>query len=84
MRPGRKYNPKTKQRDEGLGVTQRLPGNRRVAILAGCSVMKHLWHLWLLTWLFAPLGFVGLYASKYGHDRLIEWLLFMPKLDLRL
>jgi hypothetical protein len=39
---------------------------------------------WLLTWLFAPLGLVGLYASKYGHDRLVEWLLVMPKLDLRL
>ena len=42
------------------------------------------WYLWLLTWLFAPLGLVGLYASKYGHDRLIDWLLVMPKLDLRL
>ena len=42
------------------------------------------WHLWLLTWLFAPLGLVGLYASKYGHDRLVEQLLVIPKLDLRL
>jgi hypothetical protein len=69
---------------KAAALPQRLPGNRRVAILAGCSVKKHLWHLWLLTWLFAPLGFLGLYASKYGHDRLIEWLLVMPKLDLRL
>jgi len=41
------------------------------------------WYMWLLTWLFAPLGLVGFYASKYGHDRLVEWLLVMPKLDLR-
>jgi hypothetical protein len=42
------------------------------------------WHLWLLTCLFAPLGLLGLYASKYGNDRLVEWLLVIPTLDLRL
>jgi hypothetical protein len=25
-----------------------------------------------------------LYASKYGNDRLVEWLLVIPTLDLRL
>lgn len=52
--------------------------------LSGLFGYETSWHLWLLTWLFAPLGLVGLYASKYGHDRLVEWLLVMPKLDLRL
>jgi hypothetical protein len=42
------------------------------------------WYLWLVTSLFGPLGLVGLYASKYGHDRLVERLLVIPKLDLRL
>ena len=42
------------------------------------------WYLWLLTSLFAPLGLVGLYASKYCHDRWVERLLVIPKLDLRL
>ena len=49
--------------------------------LIGCETP---WYLWLLTGVFAPLGFVGLYASKYGNDRLVEWLLIIPKLDLRL
>ena len=40
------------------------------------------WHLWLLTGFFAPLAVVGLYASKFGNDRLVEWLLIVPKLDL--
>jgi hypothetical protein len=52
--------------------------------LAGWFGYETSWHLWILTWLFAPLGLVGLYASKYGHDRLVEWLLVLPKLDLRL
>jgi hypothetical protein len=42
------------------------------------------WYFWLLTWLFAPLGLLGLYASRFGGDRLVEWLLAIPKLDLRL
>ena len=52
--------------------------------LGGLIGAQSPWPLWLLTGLFAPLGFVGLYASKYGHDRLVEWLLVIPKLDLRL
>ena len=42
------------------------------------------WYFWLLTWLFVPLGLLGLYASRFGGDRLVEWLLVIPKLDLRL
>lgn len=42
------------------------------------------WPFWILTALFAPLGLLGLYASKYGHDRLVERLLIIPKLDIRL
>ena len=42
------------------------------------------WQLWLLTCLFGPLGLLGLYASKYGDDRLVEQLLVVPKLDLKL
>ena len=41
------------------------------------------WYLWLLTGFFAPLGLLGLYASKYGDDRLVESLLVLPHLDLR-
>ena len=41
------------------------------------------WQLWLLPCFFAPLGLLGLYASKYGDDRLVEQLLVIPKLDLR-
>ena len=33
------------------------------------------WPLWLLTWLFASLGLSGLYVSKFGDDRWVEWLL---------
>jgi hypothetical protein len=32
---------------------------------------------WLLTALFFPLGVVGFYASKFGNDRLVEWLLIL-------
>ena len=53
-------------------------------LLGGLFGYETPWHLWLLTWLFAPLGLVGFYASKYGYDRLVEWLLVVPKLDLRL
>lgn len=41
-----------------------------------------IWHSWLLTGFFAPLGLLGLYASKFGNERLVEWLLIFPKLDL--
>src|SRR5882724_2634916 len=37
------------------------------------------WYFWLLTWLFVPLGLLGLYASRFGGDRLVEWLLVIPK-----
>lgn len=39
------------------------------------------WQLWLLTGFFAPLGLLGLYASRFGDDRLVEWLLFLPRLN---
>jgi hypothetical protein len=39
--------------------------------------------VWLLTLIFLPLGFIGLYASKFGNDRFVEWLLVVPKLDLK-
>lgn len=35
---------------------------------------------WLLTWIFLPLGLFGIYASKFGNDRLVESLLVMPRL----
>jgi len=41
-----------------------------------------IWHSWLLTGCFAPLGLLGLYASKFGNERLVDWLLILPKLDL--
>ena len=40
------------------------------------------WYGWILTSLFVPLGLLGLYASKFGNDRFVEWLLVVPKLDL--
>jgi hypothetical protein len=49
--------------------------------LIGCETS---WYAWLLTWLFSPLGLLGLYASKFGDDRFVEKLLVIPKLDLRL
>jgi hypothetical protein len=42
------------------------------------------WQGWLVSSLFLPLGLVGLYASKFGDDRLVERLLVVPQLDLRL
>ena len=51
--------------------------------LAGLMGLEMSWQGWLLSWLFVPLGLVGLYASKFGDDRLVEWLLVIPKLDLR-
>jgi|SRR5215510_7237219 len=41
------------------------------------------WLFWILSCLFAPLGLIGLYASKYGSDQWVERLLVVPKLDLR-
>lgn len=51
--------------------------------LAGWIGYESSWHAWLLTCPFAPLGLLGLYASKFGDDRLVERLLVIPKLDLR-
>jgi hypothetical protein len=34
--------------------------------------------------LFFALGVVGLYASKFGSDRFVEWLLVVPKFDVKL
>jgi hypothetical protein len=51
--------------------------------LVGLMGYETSWHWWLLTGLFAPLGILGLYASKFGDDRFVEWLLVVPKLDLR-
>jgi hypothetical protein len=42
------------------------------------------WPAWLLPLIFLPLGVVGLYASRYGDDRLVERLLVVSKLDLKL
>ena len=55
-----------------------------VPFIGGWIGYEASWHLWFLPWLFGPLGLVGLYASKYGDDRLVERLLVIPKLDLRL
>jgi hypothetical protein len=52
--------------------------------LGGLIGYETTWFGLLLTWLFAPLGFLGLYASRFGDDRLVESLLVIPKLDLRL
>lgn len=42
------------------------------------------WPIWLVTSFFLPLGLVGMYASKFGNDRLVERLLVVPKLDLKI
>jgi hypothetical protein len=52
-------------------------------LLAGWIGYEFSWQAWLLTCLFAPLGLLGFYASKFGDDRLVERLLVIPKLDLR-
>jgi len=39
--------------------------------------------IWLFTTFFFPLGLIGIYASRFGTDRLVEWLLVVPKLDLK-
>jgi hypothetical protein len=51
--------------------------------LAGMLGYESSWHCWLLTAVFAPLGVLGIYASRYGDDRLVERLLVIPELDLR-
>jgi hypothetical protein len=52
-------------------------------LLVGLIGYEMPWHGWLLSWLFAPLGLLGLYASKFGDDRFVERLLVIPRLDLR-
>jgi hypothetical protein len=42
------------------------------------------WLIWLVSSLFLPLGLLGMYASKFGTDRLVERLLVVPKLDLKI
>jgi hypothetical protein len=54
-----------------------------VPLVGGMIGYETPWQLWLLTGFFAPLGVLGLYASKYGDDRLVESLLVLPDLDLR-
>jgi hypothetical protein len=53
-------------------------------VLAGLIGWEFPWFAWLLTAFFGPLGLLGLYASKFGDDRLVESLLVIPKLDLGL
>ena len=52
--------------------------------LAGLVGWETSWPAWFLAALFAPLGLLGLYASRFGDDRLVESLLIIPKLDLRI
>ncbi len=48
--------------------------------LAAWMGYESAWPSWLLTWIFLPLGLLGIYASKFGNDRLVEFLLVLPKL----
>jgi len=61
------------------GVCLEIAALPLLAVLMGYEVS---WQGWLLGGLFLPLGLVGLYASKFGDDRLVERLLVVPKLDL--
>src|SRR4029453_4691326 len=49
--------------------------------LSGLIGYETCWYAWLLTWLFSPLGLLGLYAGKFGGVRFVEELLFSPTLD---
>lgn len=42
------------------------------------------WPVWLLGAIFVPLGLAGLFASRFGNDRLVERLLVIAKFDLRI
>jgi len=56
-----------------------------IALLAPVSAWlgyEMVWYSWLLTGLFAPLGLLGMYASKFGNERLVEWLLILPRANL--
>ena len=61
------------------GVCLELAALPLLAVLIGWEFP---WFAWLLTAFFGPLGLLGLYASKFGDDRLVESLLVVPKLDL--
>src|SRR5689334_20556905 len=76
----------TRQWKRGLlvfssGVCLELAALPLLAVLIGWEFP---WFAWLLTAFFGPLGLTGLYASKFGDDRLVESLLVVPKLDLGL
>jgi hypothetical protein len=43
-----------------------------------------IWPIWIIASFFFPLGLLGMYASKFGKDRLVEQLLVVPKLDLKI
>ena len=55
-----------------------------IALLPLLAGYNSSWQSWILPTLFVPLGLLGLYASKFGNDRLVEKLLVIPKLDLRI
>lgn len=38
------------------------------------------WAAWLLTAVFLPLGVMGFYASKFGSERFVEFLLLAPRM----
>jgi hypothetical protein len=42
------------------------------------------WLFWLVSSLFLPMGLLGIYASKFGTDRLVEQLLVVPRFDLKI
>jgi hypothetical protein len=48
--------------------------------LAGWIGYEAAWPAWILTLVFLPFGLVGFYASKFGNDRFVEYLLVMPSL----
>ena len=48
-----------------------------IPYLAGWIGYESTGPAWLVTLVFLPLGLVGLYASKFGKDRFVEWLLVM-------
>jgi hypothetical protein len=55
------------------------------APLVGASLgYDFTWLFWLVSFLFLPMGLLGIYASKFGTDRLVERLLVVPQLDLKI
>jgi hypothetical protein len=53
-------------------------------LIASSLGYEFAWLLWLVSFLFLPLGLLGVYASKFGTDRLVEKLLVIPRLDLKI